>query len=62
MLPLLDGLKELIHHLYAMAQRWSHPDSFMPPRAEPVPLMLQMPRQEVLEVGLEDSIAAILRP
>ena len=44
----LDGVKELIHHLYAMAQRRSHPDSFMPPRAELVPLMLQMPRQQVL--------------
>ena len=44
----LDGIKEFIHHLYAVARQLSHPDSFTPPRAEPVPLMLQMPRQQVL--------------
>ena len=44
----LDGLKEFIHHLYAVARQLSHPDSFMPPRAEPVPLKRQMPRQRAL--------------
>ena len=43
----LDGVKGLIHPLYAEGRQGSHPDSFMPPRAEPVPLMLQMPRQQV---------------
>jgi len=27
----LDGIKEFIPHLYAVAQQLSHPDSFMPP-------------------------------